>query len=233
MGQMAAGIAHEINNPLGIILSNAQDVLNYGQNTKESSESLKSIERNALRAAKIIEGLLSFTRPTLQVIEPIDLVQLIDETLLFFKQRLRQKNIRIEKSYPDDLMRLCGDKKMIQQLLVKLILNAIHAIKNGGVIMIGINISGDAVDKKLVLQVEDNGIGIPQEDIKKIFDPFFTSRKEDGFGLGLFISKIIVEKHHGNLSASSNIGKGTIMRAEFPIEGVTASGCYELIKREK
>jgi PAS domain S-box-containing protein len=233
MGQMAAGIAHEINNPLGIILSNAQDVLNYGQHNKESNESLKSIERNALRAAKIIEGLLSFTRPTLQEIESIDLIQLIDETLLFFKQRLRQKNIRIEKSYPDGLMSLWGDKKLIQQLLINLILNSIHAIKNGGVITIRINMAGEAAEKKLVLQVEDNGVGIPPEDLKKIFNPFFTSRKEDGFGLGLFISKIIVEKHHGNLSASSNVGKGTVMSAGFPVEEASAFSSYKLVNREK
>jgi PAS domain S-box-containing protein len=218
MGQMAAGIAHEINNPLGIILSNAQDVLKYGQNTGDSKESLKSIERNALRAAKIIEGLLSFTRPTLQESEPIDLIQLIDETLVFFKQRFRQKHIKIEKLYSDDLIRFSGDKKLIQQLLINLILNAIHAIKDEGVITLRIDLTDETVQRKIILQVEDDGVGIPQEDLKKIFDPFFTSRKEDGFGLGLFISKIIVEKHHGDLSAISNFGKGTIMTVELPMK---------------
>jgi PAS domain S-box-containing protein len=229
MGQMAAGIAHEINNPLGIILSNAQDMLNYGLNTNDSQESLKSIERNALRAAKIIEDLLSFTRPTLQEIEPVDLIQLIDESLLFFKQRIRQKNIQIVKSYDTELVSLSGDRKLIQQLVINLILNAIHAIKSGGIITLNMNMTGEAVDRKLILQVEDNGIGIPQEDIKKIFDPFFTSRKENGFGLGLFISKIIVEKHHGNLTASSNVGKGTVMTVEFPIEAIKTSACYDII----
>ena len=83
------------------------------------------------------------------------------------------------------------------------------------------------------LTVSDNGVGIPPEDLKKIFNPFFTSRKEDGFGLGLFISKIIVEKHHGTLSASSNVGKGTVMSAGFPVEEASASSGYKLINREK
>jgi PAS domain S-box-containing protein len=229
MGQMAAGIAHEINNPLGIIMSNAQDMLYHELKADDSQESLKSIERNALRAAKIIEDLLSFTRPRLQEIEPVDLIQLSDESLLFFKQRLRQKNIKIVKSYASDLISLSGDRKLIQQLLINLILNAIHAIKTEGVITLRIEMAGEGVDRKLILKVEDNGIGIPQEDLKKIFDPFFTSRKEDGFGLGLFISKIIVEKHHGNLSVSSNVGKGTVMTVEFPIEAIKIFPYYDIV----
>jgi len=223
MGRMAAGIAHEINNPLGIILSNTQDMLKYGENTEDSNESLRSIERNALRAAKIINNMLSFTRPTLQEVVPIDLTQLIDETLLFFKQRLKQKNIKLEKEYPAEFVKLCGDKNLIQQLLINLILNAIQAIKHEGVISISIHVNGDSFDKKIILQVKDNGIGIPEEDIKKIFDPFFTSRKENGFGLGLFISKMIVEKHHGILSASSKIEKGTVMTIEFPVDAIKFS----------
>jgi len=225
MGQMAAGIAHEINNPLGIILSNAQDMLKYGQNTDDSNESLKSIERNALRAAKIIKDLLSFTRPTLQEVVPIDLIQLIDETLFFFKQRLKQKNIKIEKTYPSELINLWGDKNLIQQLLINLILNAIQAIRNEGIIALSVNMNGEAVDRKIILQVEDNGICIPEEDLKKIFDPFFTSRKENGFGLGLFISKMIVEKHYGIISAISKVGKGTVMTMEFPAEAIKFSAC--------
>ena len=223
MGQMAAGIAHEINNPLSIILSNAQDSLTHELSPDDSLESLKSIERNALRAAKNIKDLLSFTRPTLQEVAPIDLIQLIDETLFFFKQRLKQKNIKIEKTYPADLINLCGDKNLIQQLLINLILNAIQAIKHEGIIILRVNVNGDAVDRKIILQVEDNGIGIPEEDLRKIFDPFFTSRKEDGFGLGLFISKMIVEKHHGILSASSKVGKGTVMTIELPAEAIKIS----------
>lgn len=220
MGQMAAGIAHEINNPLGIILSNTQDVLNYEQDAEDLDESLRSIERNALRAAKIIEDLLSFTRPTLQEVALFDLTQLLDETLFFFKQRLKQKNIRVEKSYPTDVINLYGDKNLIQQLLINLILNAIQAIKGQGMLTLRVNVSGDDIDRKIILQVEDSGIGIPEEDIKKIFDPFFTSRKENGFGLGLFISKMIVEKHHGSLAARSQPGKGTVMTIEFPYEPV-------------
>lgn len=217
MGQMAAGIAHDINNPLGIILTNAEDLLNHEHKTEESRESLKSIERNALRAGKIIEDLLTFTRPNPPEFAPIDLIQLIESSLLFLKQRLKQKRIKIEKSYPDEPISFSGDENSIQQLLINLILNAIQAIKREGKISIRVNVKGKTDDGKLTLDVEDNGIGIAKKDLPKIFDPFFTSRKEKGFGLGLFSSRIIVEKHHGTLSAQSRTGEGTVMTVEFPL----------------
>ncbi len=217
MGQMAAGIAHEINNPLGIILTNAEDLLHHELKEEDSHESLKSIERNALRAGKIIEDLLTFTRPTPPEVTPIDLIQLIDSSLLFLKQRLKQKRIKIERFYPDDMILFNGDENSIQQLLINLILNAIQAIKIEGRITIRVNTHGRKDNRHVILKVEDNGIGIPEKDLPKVFDPFFTSRKEKGFGLGLFTSRIIVEKHHGSLTAQSSPGEGTIMTIELPI----------------
>ena len=218
MGRMAAGIAHEINNPLGIILTNAEDVLNHELGTEDSRESLKSIERNAIRAAKIIEDLLTFTRPTPPQISPIDLAQLIESSLLFLKQKFKQKNISVEKSYPPESIIMNGDENLIQQLLINLILNAIQAIKHEGLISIRVSLSRVDDNRKIILEVEDDGIGILDEDIQKIFDPFFTSRKENGFGLGLFISRIIVEKHLGSLTARSKKGKGTLMTVKFPVD---------------
>jgi PAS domain S-box-containing protein len=218
MGQMAAGLAHEINNPLGIILTNAEDIMNHELNTDDARESLKSIGRNALRAAKIIEDLLTFTRPNPPEIRPIDLIQLIDSSLLFFKQRLKQKKIKIQKFYPGDSILIHGDENLIQQLSINLILNAIQAIKYEGQITIRVGIKEKTGAKMVTFEVEDNGRGIPDKDLQKIFDPFFSSRKEKGFGLGLFTSRIIVEKHHGTLKVQSKEGEGTVMTVEFPFE---------------
>jgi len=223
MGRMAAGIAHEINNPLGIILTYAQDALCHKLSDEDSIESLKSIERNALRAAKIIEDMLNFTRPVPLQLSPIDLPLLIDSSLLLLRQKLKQKDIRIEKNYPVHQVSLNGDENLIQQLLINIILNSIQAIKHEGIIKILINAAGDNGDRKIIMEIEDNGIGIPEEDLQKIFNPFFTSRKENGFGLGLFISKIIVDKHHGSLSVRSKTGKGTTMSIEFPVEAIKPS----------
>jgi len=223
MGRMAAGIAHEINNPLGIILTNAQDALYHKLSDEDSIESLKSIERSALRAAKIIEDMLNFTRPAPLQLSPIDLPSLIDGSLLLLKQKLKQKKIKIEKKYPVNMVSFNGDENLIQQLLINIILNSIQAVKNEGLIKILIKLAGENGDGRIILEIEDNGIGIPEEDLQKIFNPFFTSRKEDGFGMGLFISKIIVDKHYGSLSVRSKAGKGTAMSIEFPIETIKFS----------
>jgi len=223
MGQMAAGIAHEINNPLGVILSNAQDSLYHKLSAEESLESLKCIERNAIRAAKIIEDMLNFTRPAPLRLCPVDLPIQIDSALFLLKQRLKQKDIRIEKNYPSVPVIFKGDENLIQQLLINIILNSIQAIKNEGMIKISVKANGEDGGRRITLEIEDNGIGIPDTDLKNIFNPFFTSRKENGFGMGLFISKIIVEKHNGSISAKSIVGQGTVMTVEFPVETTGAA----------
>ena len=217
MGQMAAGIAHEINNPLGIILSNADDVLHNDLDTETIRQSLESIERNAIRAGKIIEDLLSFTRPNPSEKTPIDLAQLVDETLLFLRHKLRQNKIKIEKFFPCDGLIFHGDENLLQQLLVNLVLNSIQAMPHGGTVRVRAFLQENDGKRKINLEVEDDGIGIPENDLPKIFDPFFTSRKKKGFGLGLFTSKIIARKHHGDLHVRSKLGHGTVMTLELPV----------------
>jgi PAS domain S-box-containing protein len=217
MGQMTAGIAHEINNPLGIILTNAEEILNHSLDADELRESLQSIERNALRAGKIIEDLLSFTRPSPLDKTSIDMTQLIDESLFFLKHRLKKKSIQVNKSYDADPAVFHGDEKLIQQLFINLILNAIQAVGNEGKITLKTKLTGNDEKRAIHFEVEDNGIGIRQKDRGRIFDPFFTVRKEGGFGLGLFISKIIIDKHNGSILVDSKPGEGTTMAIGFPV----------------
>ncbi|MBN1627334.1 MAG: transporter substrate-binding domain-containing protein [Deltaproteobacteria bacterium] len=216
MGRMAAGIAHEINNPLGIILTNAGELVNHQHSVEDIDESLKSIERNAVRAAKTIEDLLSYTRPSPMKKEFIDLIPLIDESLFFLKHRLEEKNIKIENQYSNSPITLWGDEKMIQQLLINIMLNAIQALKNDGKITIKAEFADGFGDNVILLEIRDNGVGIHNDDIQKIFDPFYTSRKEGGFGLGLYISKVIVDKHNGNIFIKSDLFKGTVVTVLLP-----------------
>jgi signal transduction histidine kinase len=215
MGQMTAGIAHEINNPLGIILTNAEEVLNHELDPQDLRESLESIERNALRAGKIIEDLMSFTRPSPLNKTLIDMPQLIDESLFFLKHRIKKKKIRIEKRYDDAVF--LGDERLIQQLMINLILNAIQAVRQEGRIVLSAASLSENGARKIHFELEDNGVGIREEDTGRIFDPFFTVRKEGGFGLGLFISKIIVDKHNGSILISSKPEKGTTVAIDFPV----------------
>lgn len=229
MGQMAAGIAHEINNPLSVILSYAQDAIAHEPSREESIECLKSIERNAFRAAKIIENMLSFARRSPILVVPFDLLRVIDSSLFLLRQKLKKKKIKVEKKYSFDSVIINGEENLIQQLLINIILNSIHAIKQGGSIEIRIKLIQKNGNNNIVVEIEDNGIGIAEEDLYNIFNPFFTSRKENGFGLGLFISKIIVKKHQANIFAYSKVGKGTIMTIEFPSD---ATETYENLKIE-
>jgi PAS domain S-box-containing protein len=221
IGRMAAGIAHEINNPLWIILSNAEDMLSHQLSHEELHECLKSIERNGLRAAKSIEDLLSFARPAPMKVVAIDLLKVIEDSFIFLKQKLKKKGIRVEKRYPSESIILQGDENLIQQLLINIILNAIQALDKDGLITISVSVTEKNGDRGILLEIKDNGKGIPDEDLKYIFNPFYTSGKTGGFGLGLFMSKIIVEKHHGDLAVKSQHGKGTVFTICFRAQAGT------------
>ena len=216
MGEMAAGIAHEINNPLGIILANTEEMLHEANGKQNVRENLETIERNALRAGKFIDDLLTFTRPAPPAKVRINLLALIEESLSLCKQQLRQKGIRVEKHLPGEAVFCEGDDNQIQQLIVNLILNSIQAISGKGTIEIRVAKAKDNGAEKVCLEVTDTGIGIPEKDLPKIFDPFYTARKNKGFGLGLSISKRIVEKHYGSIRVKSDVGRGTTFFVDFP-----------------
>ncbi len=132
MGEMAAGIAHEINNPLGIILANTEELIQEIDGRGAIRESLQTIERNAIRAGKVIDDLLTFTRPNPPSKVRIDLIALIEESLSFCKQQLRQKGIQVERQFSGEAVFFEGDDNQIQQLMVNLILNSIQAISEKG-----------------------------------------------------------------------------------------------------
>lgn len=216
MGEMAAGIAHEINNPLGIILANTEELLQNTKHLNDYRESLETIERNALRAGKFIEDLLTFTRPSPPAKVQIDLLSLIDESLSLCKQQLKQKRIHLSREFPENPIFFEGDDNQIQQLVVNLLLNSIQAISEEGIIRIRVRQKQDNGTEKIHLEIADTGMGIPEKDLPRIFDPFFTARKNKGFGLGLSISKRIVEKHNGTIHVESKVGHGTVIFIDLP-----------------
>lgn len=214
MGQMTAGIAHEINNPLGIISTNAEELINYELERDESLEILKTIQRNAMRAGKIIEDLLSFTCPSPLNKTKVDFIQLIDESFSFLKPKMKKKNITFRKEFSTAALPLIADEKMMQQLIMNLMLNAVQAVDQAGIITIK---TKTRENHQIVFDVIDNGIGIPSDNLEKIFNPFFTHRKEGGFGLGLFVTKIIIEKHNGHIAVSSKENEGAHFTVELPL----------------
>jgi PAS domain S-box-containing protein len=218
MGRMAAGLAHEINNPLGIILANAQDALRGGLDSTETHRILETIERNATRAGRILAKLLSFTRPSPFIKSTVELNLLVDEALFLMQAPLKRKKILVRKELGEYPVEIQGDASQIQQVLVNLLLNSIEAIDAEGGITVRLRRDGSSDSQRVSLEIEDTGVGIPGADLPKVFEPFFTARKKKGLGLGLFISKQIVEKHGGTMVAWSQQGRGTRMTIALPVQ---------------
>ena len=219
MGEIAASVAHEINNPLGIILGFTQDLLSDKGDENEDVEPLKVIEHETQRCAKIVKDLLDMARADTVKRKGVDLPKLIDKTLPLFKLHFRDKNIRLEK----DIMpvpRVLGDEHQLQQVLMNVIINSIHAME-AEENMLSISLfnrgAGEGKVDFIILRIKDNGKGIPAEHLDRIFDPFFTTKRKGGSGLGLFIVHRLVEAHGGNITVESSVGVGTTCTITLPV----------------
>ncbi len=228
VGQLGAGIAHELNNPLGGILGYAQFILekfrkpDFGVNDfKACQRYLESIEREAARCKRIVENLLKFSRrPVAAKPEPLDMVRTIEETLSIVGHQLKLKNIKVIRDLKPNLVSVMGIVNQLQQVFTNLILNAQQAMPDGGELRITAeNIIDETSQKPNGIKVEfaDTGCGISKEDLPRIFEPFFTTKqKEKGTGLGLAVSYQIIQEHKGNITVESEVGKGTVFTITLP-----------------
>jgi Signal transduction histidine kinase regulating C4-dicarboxylate transport system len=198
MGQLAAGIAHEVNNPLGILLLQANILLEEVDTSEPMADDLKLIVDQANRCKKIISGLLNFARQSRVVRQPTDLVALTEDTL---RTMPINENImvRIESTMDDRVAELDADQMV--QVLTNLVSNAQQAMPDGGALIINLSDTPDEV----TFMVTDTGVGIPHENMDKLFDPFFTTKQVGkGTGLGLAVTHGIVKMHRGQIRVESN-----------------------------
>ncbi|MBI5605070.1 MAG: transporter substrate-binding domain-containing protein [Deltaproteobacteria bacterium] len=215
LGKISAGLAHEINNPLGIILANAQDLLGEPMDEMSRRQGLDTIVKNTERASHIVNDLLAFTRQGPLIKAPVNLIDVIEESLIFVHSKVKAKKILIRKEVPAGGTVVFGDERQLMQLMVNLLLNSIQVLTINGLITIRVSTRNSNHREEVLLEVEDNGPGIKPADLKRVFDPFYTT-KETGFGLGLFISSTIVERHQGSIWAESQEGCSTTMRVLLP-----------------
>lgn len=220
LGTLAAGLAHELNNPIGIISSRAELLLldTESQPLPEAvREDLQVIHRHAQRVTRIAQGLLSFARHSSGEHGPVDLNRVVDETLLLVEKLIVQDGIALKRALAPDLPPIWGDANAIQQVVMNLLTNARDAAPAGGEISIE---TAEAAEPAggVQLIVRDTGPGIPPELLPRIFDPFFTT-KANGTGLGLSISYGIVREHHGTVDVHSQPGEGTTFVLTF--QGIT------------
>jgi len=217
IGTLAGGVAHEINNPLGAILTNAQMLC---LETKDDSqrESLRLIEEAARRCRDIVQTLLKYSRkPGFDEFVSVNLNEVIIDTCHLIESQLEKEQIRIVIEH-GEIPNIKGNANELSQVLTNMLINsknAIKKIKDSGIITIKTYRENDFA----IMQVIDNGCGIPKENINKIFDPFFTTMEVGkGTGLGLYISQKILEKHNGSVEVSSKPLEGSTFTIKIPME---------------
>ena len=216
LGKLAAGIAHEINNPLTSILINSHLISEMLEKDVAFGENIKLIIDETNRCSKIVKGLLEFSRQSPPEKEFANINEVIKKTLLLFESQVLANNVRAEKKLNENLPAILIDVNKIEQVLTNLILNALDAMPGGGILVISSQMS---VDNQFVeVKIRDTGSGIPKEYISKIFDPFFTTKGIKGTGLGLSVSYGIVQQHDGTINVQSEVGKGTTIVISLPVE---------------
>ncbi|KAA0894125.1 sensor histidine kinase [Oryzomonas rubra] len=216
LGNLVAGIAHEINNPLSGILLYASIVDNDKRLAPSLKPDLERIIAECRRCAEIVKQLLEFSREALPHKEAISLNNLLDRVVGLLQHQPSFQNISIKRSYTPDLGDVFVDSNQMQQVFVNLFINASHAMPKGG--LISITTSQQDGGGFACVEIGDNGCGISEEDLQRIFDPFFTTKAE-GTGLGLSISYGFVENNAGKIEVASKVGVGTTFTILLPLQG--------------
>jgi PAS domain S-box-containing protein len=217
LGTLSAGIAHEMNNPLGIITSRIEIMLLDAEENglpAQMLEDLQVLHRATQRVARIATNLRSFGRQTPREHAPVYLNAVVQETLLLMQKPLEVDGISLVTSLDPGLVPILGDASTLQQVLLNLVTNAREAMESGGEIRIETGRLAERPDWVRVV-IADTGPGISPEELSKVFDPFFTTKKT-GTGLGLSVSYGIVQDHHGTVDVQSVPGRGTTFILAFP-----------------
>ncbi|MGB2770348.1 MAG: ATP-binding protein [Candidatus Zixiibacteriota bacterium] len=234
VGQLAAGVAHELNNPLGGILGYSQfalekiDQKQLSEFTPEDTATfllyLRDIEQQTKRCRSIIQSLLKFSRASRkEEFEPIAVSLVLEETLKFTRHQIQKSKVNLTQELAESLPQINGNSGQLQQVFTNLILNAAQAMPDGGSLTVASGIGEDA--KTVQISFTDTGVGISEKNLDKIFEPFFTSKKVgEGTGLGLSVSYGLIKNHSGEIKVSSRMGQGTTFMVILPVAGGEVAG---------
>ena len=223
LGRFSSGIAHEVKNPLGVVLGGVEFLeRRLSEADGQTKLALAKVKESTLRADMILQGLLQFARPSRLVVQEVNMKELIDDSLQLLKYKGPLRDIAIQVETIPQQMVFHAEKNQIQQVLFNLLVNAVEAMPEGGRLTIRtqeLARSTHGVEPPLcMIEVADTGKGIAPEDTQRLFEPFFTTKRErKGMGLGLATSKMIVENHQGKLIVESEHGKGTQAKVILPI----------------
>ena len=222
LGKMAAGVAHEINNPLAVIIQKTgwiedllhEEDLKESKNIEEFRTSIKKIEEHVERAKKVVHNMLGYARKMEPRQEDVDINNTINQTISLLENYARINNIQIITELSSDLPIIASEQAQLQQVFLNLISNAIDAIERDGII----KITSKSLNGGITISISDNGPGIPKDQQGRVFDPFFTTKDTGrGTGLGLWVSYDIIKKLGGNIRLSSRVGEGTTFTLQIPV----------------
>ncbi|NQT69440.1 MAG: PAS domain S-box protein [Desulfobacteraceae bacterium] len=223
LGRLAAGVAHQLNNPLGGITLFAKLILEEYDLPDGAKEDLRRVLKDAKRCRDTVKELLEFTRQTRHFMRPHDVNQAISRTLFLLENQALLHNIAIEKDLDASLPFVHGDSQQLNHLFMNIILNAVQAMEGKGRLIVQSYLLEDS--QRACIKISDTGPGIPTEILPHIFEPFVTTKEEgEGTGLGLSLAYNIVEKHGGTIKAESRPGKGTSFVIELPITTKSRGG---------
>jgi len=218
IGLLAAGVAHEVNTPLAVISSYTQMLAKQLQADPQKASMLDKITKQTFRASEIVNNLLNFSRTTGTELTEISLNKVITDTLALLEHQFRVAHIQVQSELYDGLPLILGNAGRLQQVFLNLFLNAKDAMTGGGILNVA-TLNGEFVS----VRVSDTGSGIAQENIQRIYDPFFTTKtnpsegQNRGTGLGLSVTYGIIQEHAGNIRVESRPGEGTTFTLDFPL----------------
>lgn len=230
LGQLATGVAHEINNPLFVISSEAEMLLNDENSDDNTKAASKIIIEQVKRIKDITERLLEFSRKREFKLKPLEVDRILEKSITLLTYQARMEDIEIRKEIEPNLPKILGDSHQLQEVFLNLMLNAVQAMEKGG--KLTVRVSKEEVTKYgrretdrfklgmeyMAIEFRDTGSGMDEETLNKIFDPFFTTR-EKGVGLGLSVSYGIIDNHKGIIEAQSRLGEGSVFIVKLPILG--------------
>lgn len=218
LGQLTAGIFHEILNPVNIISTHVQLLLADAEKGSGVEKDLKSIQEEIKRVQVITDGLLRFSRNESVAKTDIDVNRLMDNVLAILLAEIKYRNIQLFKKLDNELPLFNANADLLRQVFLNIIKNAIEAMADGGSLTISTLKCLKNEKPCLCIQFTDTGCGIPKEHLDKIFVPFFTTKEEGkGVGIGLTMAYTTIQNHGGSISVSSEVGKGSTFTIELPL----------------
>jgi signal transduction histidine kinase len=224
LGVVTASMAHEFNNPLGIVMGFTQELLSESTPDSPNHNALKIIDEETKRCQRIIQELLQFARPKDADPCPTDVKLIIEKTLNMVSNRLYKQKIEPKITVAGDLPLISVDPQQLEQVLVNLFLNALDAMPNGGNLAVEARLKPiEGNSPGVLIAVTDDGAGIDKTDLSMIFQPFFSAKKGKGIGLGLSICHRIIQNHGGTITVESKPGEGTTFRIHLPLDWKAAA----------